>query len=231
MACRQPHLDQDEVYRLLYDINDNEGLNESCDRLDDNDQISSEDEEDVVEEDYEDDVDSVYDIDDMNELDDSDTDNSATETSTDEDIDSYEAKNHVHYMPARNIWAWQSYVMLAKSKMQRAKKVNNCRFVLCFELLRQFLYQFFSTQLLIMLKLRSLKSVMKMTSLWHHKRKCLKLWCAFWLLFCIQNWIVKKNIKIAFNHCPLYYGVKFDPTWPSTVSNKIELAFSGLKIL
>ena len=32
--------------------------------------------------------------------------------------------------------------MLAESKMQRAKKVNNCRFGLCFELLRQFLYQF-----------------------------------------------------------------------------------------
>ena len=104
MACRQPHLEKDEVYRLLFDIDDNEDLNdESCDRLDDNDQISSEDEEDVVEEDCEDDVDSVYDIDDMNELDDSDTDNSATETSTDEDVDSYAAKNHVHYMPAGTI--------------------------------------------------------------------------------------------------------------------------------
>ena len=104
MACRQPHLDEDEIYWLLYDIDDNEDLNdESCDRLDDNDQISSEDEEDVVEEDCEDGVDSVYDIDDMNELDDSDTDNSATETSTDEDVDSCEAKNHVHYMRAELI--------------------------------------------------------------------------------------------------------------------------------
>ena len=101
MAGRQPHLDEDEVYRLLYDIDENEDLNdESWDRLDDNDQISSKDEEDVVEEDCEDDVDSVYDINDMNEPDDRDTDNSATETSTDEDVDSYEAKNHVHYMPA-----------------------------------------------------------------------------------------------------------------------------------
>ena len=101
MARRQLHLDEDEVYRLLYDIDHNEDLNDkSCDRLDDNDQISSEDEEDVVEEDCEDDVDSVYDIDDRNELDDSDTDNSATETSTDEDVDSHEAKNHVHYTPA-----------------------------------------------------------------------------------------------------------------------------------
>ena len=98
MACRQPHLDEDEVYQLLQDIDDNEDLNdESCDRLDDNDQISSEDEEDVAEKDCED----VYDIDDMNELDDNDTDNSATERSTDEDANSYEAKNHEHYMPAR----------------------------------------------------------------------------------------------------------------------------------
>ena len=102
MACRQPHLDEDEVYRLLYDTDDNEDLNDkSCDRLDDNDQISSEDEEDVVEENCKDGVDSVCNIDDMNELDDSDTDNSATETSTDEDVDSYEVKNHMHYTPAR----------------------------------------------------------------------------------------------------------------------------------
>ena len=57
----------------------------------------------MVEEDCEDGVDSVYDIDDMNELDDSDTDNSATETCTDEDVDSYEAKNHMRYTPARTI--------------------------------------------------------------------------------------------------------------------------------
>ena len=94
MAFRQPHFNEDEVYRLLYDIHDNEDLNdESCDRLDDNNQISSEDEEDMVKEDCEDNIDSVYDIDDMNELDDSDTDNSATETSTNEDADSHEAKN------------------------------------------------------------------------------------------------------------------------------------------
>ena len=104
MACRQPHLDEDEVYRLLYDTDDNEDLNDkSCDRLDDNDQISSEDEEDVVEENCKDGVDSVCNIDDMNELDDSDTDNSATETSTDEDVDSYEVKNHMHNTPARTI--------------------------------------------------------------------------------------------------------------------------------
>ena len=88
MARKQSHLYENEVYRLRYDIDDNEDLNdESCDRLDDNNQISSEDEEGVVEEDCEDDVDSVYDIDDKIELDNSDTDNSATETSTDEDAD------------------------------------------------------------------------------------------------------------------------------------------------
>ena len=37
MACRQPHLDEDEVHRLLQDIDGNEDLSdESCDRLDDN---------------------------------------------------------------------------------------------------------------------------------------------------------------------------------------------------
>ena len=177
MACWQPHLDEDEVYRLLQDI-------------------SSEDEEGVVEEDCEDEVDSVYDIDDMNELDDSDTDHSATETSTDENANSYEAKNHINNMPARTIRAWQSYVMLAEFKMQRAKKVNNFRFGLCFELLKQYLYQFISTKLLIMLKLLSLKSVMKMTSLWQRNRQCLKLWCVFSLLFCIQIWIMIKISKL-----------------------------------
>ena len=41
MASKQPYLDEDEVYLLQYDIDNNEDLNdESCDQLDDNDQVS-----------------------------------------------------------------------------------------------------------------------------------------------------------------------------------------------
>ena len=93
MACRRAELNEEEIFRLLY--NENEELDDkSGDEIDDNDQISLENEEDKVEEDYEDDVDSIYDIDDMNELvDQSDTGNSTMEESTREDANSYEAKN------------------------------------------------------------------------------------------------------------------------------------------
>ena len=88
MACRRPYLNEDEIFRLLYDTDENKDLNDKS-----NYQMSSEDEEDAVEEDCEDDVDSIYDIDDMNKLDESSTDNPTTEESTDEDANSYEAKN------------------------------------------------------------------------------------------------------------------------------------------
>ena len=93
MAFRGAELGEEEIFRLLYD--ENEELDDkSGDEADDKDQISLEDEEDKVEEDCEDDVDSIYDIDDMNEIDDqSDTDNSTMEESTHEDANSCEAKN------------------------------------------------------------------------------------------------------------------------------------------
>ena len=61
----------------MYDTNENDDLNdESGDKFDGNDQMSSENEEDTVEQDCEDNVDSIYDIDDITELDKRDTDNS-----------------------------------------------------------------------------------------------------------------------------------------------------------
>ena len=93
MACRRAELDEEKIFRLLYDKNEKSD-DKSGNEIDDNNQISLENEEDKVEEDCEDDVDSIYDIDDMNELDDqSDTDNSTMEESTHEDANSYEAKN------------------------------------------------------------------------------------------------------------------------------------------
>ena len=93
MECRREKLDEDQIFRLLYDKN--EELDHKCGHeIDDNDQISLEDEEDKEEEDCEDNVDSIYDIDDMNELDDqNDTDNSTIKESTHKDAKSYDAKN------------------------------------------------------------------------------------------------------------------------------------------
>ena len=74
MAFRQPYLDEDEIFWLLYDTDKNKELNdENSDKFDENDQMSSEDEKDAIEEDCEDDVDSIYRIDDMNKLDESNT--------------------------------------------------------------------------------------------------------------------------------------------------------------
>ena len=69
MACRRAEFDEEEIFRLLYD--ENEELDDKIgDEIDDKDQISLEDEKDKVEENCEDDVDSNYNIDDMNKLDD-----------------------------------------------------------------------------------------------------------------------------------------------------------------
>ena len=74
MAFRRSYLDEDEIFWLLYDTDKNVELNdESNDRFDENDQMSSEDEKDAIEDDCEDDVDSIYSIDDMNKLDESNT--------------------------------------------------------------------------------------------------------------------------------------------------------------
>ena len=93
MACRRAELDEEEIFRLLYD--ENEELDDkSGDEIDDKDQISLEDEEDKTNEGCKNDVDFIYDIDDINEVDNQgDNDNSTLEESRHEDANSNEAKN------------------------------------------------------------------------------------------------------------------------------------------
>ena len=60
MTCRQPYLDENEIFGLLYNPDKNEDLNdESGDKFDYSGQMSSKHEEDAVVENCEDDVDFI----------------------------------------------------------------------------------------------------------------------------------------------------------------------------
>ena len=49
MMCRRSYLDEDEIFWLLYDTNGNEDFNdETNDKFDDNNHMSSENEKDMV---------------------------------------------------------------------------------------------------------------------------------------------------------------------------------------